>query len=351
MISRRTFIQNSLAATAVLSLPSTVLAHEFLENYPAFDLHCHPGLFVAKGDARYMGDEKAIKTVTEMNEGKLMGAFIGLVADAPIIEPTPSGIKTKRPYEAGEPWKEYQRQMSVLRELLKVFPATLATKSDALDAAIKNHRVAAFISCEGGDFIDNPDRADEMYHDGIRSIQLVHYAPNSLGDLQTSDPQHNGLSKLGKELVIRMNKLGMLVDVAHATLKTVQDVASATAQPIMLSHSILKMEETRPLAKRAITPEHAKVVASTGGIIGAWPSGFNTSFEEFVDNTKRLVDVVGVDHVGLGTDMDGNFKPVISSYVQVPKWAEGLRAKGFSKEEVGKVLGGNARRVLKKVIG
>src|SRR5436190_724658 len=76
MISRRHFIQNSLAATAALALPSTALA-EFFE-YPAFDLHCHPGLFVAKGDPRYLGDAKAVKTVTEMNEGKVMGAFVGL---------------------------------------------------------------------------------------------------------------------------------------------------------------------------------------------------------------------------------------------------------------------------------
>src|SRR5436190_5916950 len=134
MISRRHFIQNSLAATAALALPSTALA-EFFE-YPAFDLHCHPGLFVAKGDPRYLGDAKAVKTVTEMNEGKVMGAFVGLVADAPIIEATPTGIKTKRPYEASEPWKEYQRQMAILRELLKTFPATLSTETDALDAAL-----------------------------------------------------------------------------------------------------------------------------------------------------------------------------------------------------------------------
>ena len=71
-----------------------------------------------------------------------------------------------------------------------------------------------------------------------------------------------------------MNRFGMLVDVAHASYQTTKDVASATDAPIMLSHSILEMETGRPIAKRAISKEHAKLVADTGGIIGAWPSGF-----------------------------------------------------------------------------
>ncbi len=85
--------------------------------------------------------------------------------------------------------------------------------------------------------------------------------------------------------------------------------------------------------------------------VGAWPSGFNNSFDEFVDNTLRLVEVAGIDHVGLGTDMDSNFKPVLDSYLQLPKWADALKAKGLSTEEVGKIMGGNAKRVLMKVIG
>ena len=189
-----------------------------------------------------------------------------------------------------------------------------------------------------------------MYEDGVRSLQIVHYAPNPLGDLQTEASQHNGLSASGKEVVKKLNTLGMVIDVAHASFKTVQDTASITAAPIILSHSILKMEEDRPLSKRAISVEHAKVVASTGGVIGAWPSGFNKSFDEFVDNMLRLVDAVGIDHVGLGTDMDGNFKPVLSSYLQLPQLIEALKIKGLSSNDVSKLMGVNAKRVLASVL-
>jgi membrane dipeptidase len=146
-----------------------------------------------------------------------------------------------------------------------------------------------------------------------------------------------------------MNELGMLIDVAHASEKTVNDVAEKSNAPIMLSHSILKLDEERPIDIRAITPDHAKAVASTGGIIGAWPSGFNTSFEDFIDNILRLIDVAGVDHVGLGTDMDSNYKPVFDSYLQLESWSNALKARGLSDAEVHNVAGGNAVRVLEVV--
>ena len=128
-------------------------------------------------------------------------------------------------------------------------------------------------------------------------------------------------------------------------------MSSQTSAPLILSHSILTMHDARLLAARAISVEHAKLVAGTGGVIGAWPSGFNASFDEFVANTVRLIDTVGVDHVGLGTDMDGNLKPVLGDYAQLPDWLAALRAKGLSASDVAKVSGGNMHRVLSQVIG
>jgi membrane dipeptidase len=86
-------------------------------------------------------------------------------------------------------------------------------------------------------------------------------------------------------------------------------------------------------------------------LIRAWPSGFaNRTFADFVDQTMRLIDAVGVDHVGLGTDMDGNFKPVFSNYRQLLDWVTGLRSKGLSEADLAKVVGGNAVRILNQVL-
>jgi membrane dipeptidase len=355
MLNRRRFLHDSLLATASLSLiPVTVPADKArAPGEPvSFDLHAHPGASFYKGRPQYAGDAAIVKTVEGMRDARLTGAFFSLVADAPLIELTPTGVVTHGAYAAGDGEREYRRQLAILMELLPTTPAFLATKSSDLPRAQREQKVAAFLACEGGEFLDGkPERVDQLYADGVRCLQLVHYVSNVLGDLQTQPRQHGGLSALGKAVVKRATAAGMVIDVAHASFDTVHDVASLTSAPIILSHSILKIDDSRPLAARAISEAHAKLVAKTGGVIGAWPSGFNASFDEFVDNTKRLIDVVGIDHVGLGTDMDGNFKPVLNSYAQVKDYATALQAKGFTRAEVAQVMGGNMLRVLTQVIG
>ena len=312
-----------------------------------FDLHCHPGVFYAKGSSRYGGDEVVAKTIAEMNASGLSGAFFSTVSDAPILKRGENGITPARAFKPGEAWEEYRRQISILKKILPSMDVNLSTSVDDLDVMDK---VSAFFSCEGGDFIEGLNRLDDVYADGVRCIQLVHYAPNHIGDLQTEASDHQGLSKLGKDVVSKMNQMGLLIDVAHASYDTVKDVAARSDSPIILSHSILKAEADRPIAARAISVDHAKMVAETGGVIGAWPSGFNRSFEDYVDNCLRLVDIVGVDHVGIGTDMDSNYKPVLNSYLQLSAWKDALAKKGLSKEEVNKLSGGNGVRVLKSVL-
>lgn len=355
MIDRRRFLRDSLVATAGLALvPSAFASRDTLgQNAPiTFDLHTHPGPFFDKDRPEYTGDASMLNTVAGMQHARLTGAFFSLVADLPLIERTPTGIRPRGVYAAGDGVREYERQLRLLRELLAVTPTFLATRSSDLLRAQREQKVAAFLACEGSEFLDGePARVDQLYADGVRSLQIVHYVPSPLGDLQTQPAQHGGLSALGKTVVRRATAAGMVLDVAHASFDTVRDVASQTSAPLILSHSILKIDDSRPLAARAISEEHAKLVARTGGVIGAWPSGFNTSLDEFVDNTKRLIDVVGIDHVGLGTDMDSNFKPVLSAYDQLTSWADGLQLKGLSRSDVAKVMGGNMHRVLTQVVG
>ncbi len=351
MLKRREFIHraSAVAATGLLGLNATGCASNNKTGSLTFDLHCHPGVFPTKGTARFGADTDVIKTVNDMNSGGLSGAFFSLVADMPLIKITDKGVTYDRTYEKGEAWSEFKRQLNVFKELFSSLDARWVTKSTGLISDSK--KVAAFIACEGGDFIEGLDRLDEAYEDGIRSVQLVHYVPNHLGDLQTAESQFNGASEMGKEVVKKMNSLGMVIDMAHASHKMVKDVTAITDSPLILSHSILKMEEDRPIGARAISEDHARLIAETGGVIGAWPSGFNKSFDEYIDNTLRLVDVVGIDHVGLGTDMDANYKPVFDNYTQLFQWKEALKEKGLSNEEVQKLAGGNALRVIKSVVG
>jgi membrane dipeptidase len=352
-MNRRHALQH-LGVFSLLSPTVFAQTHEsgdFLGHHPAFDLHCHPGMFGQRGTAQYSGDEAFAKTTLDMREGGLAAAFFSLVADAKILARDAGGrVVPSGTFTNGEAWADCEKQLKSFDELARLEKISLATSFRQMEKLRKRGDLAAFLSCEGGDCLEGRlERLEDLYQRGVRSLQLVHYAQNILGDLQTQPPVYNGLSPFGRDVVRRMNRLGMVVDVAHAASATVKATVEVSSAPIILSHSHLQSQSSPH--PRLITIEHARLIASTGGVIGAWPSGFaNRTFADFVDQTMRLMDAVGVDHVGLGTDMDGNFQPVFSSYRQLPDWISGLRAKGLSEAEVAKIAGGNALRVLDQVL-
>jgi membrane dipeptidase len=175
---------------------------------------------------------------------------------------------------------------------------------------------------------------------------------NELGDIQTEAPVYGRLTPFGGAAVREMNRLGIVVDVAHATLDVVRGVAETTTQPIILSHS--NIQDGSGWA-RFITVEHARLIAGTGGVIGAMPyiRGYRRDdIPGYVDHISRLVDAVGVEHVGVGTDMDGiGPGAIFTSYDRWPSLAQALLDRGYGREEVAKMLGGNCRRVFEKVGG
>ena len=176
----------------------------------------------------------------------------------------------------------------------------------------------------------------------------MHYHVNHIGDIQTAPAVHSGLTPFGKRAVKEMNRLGMIVDLAHATYETTRDAVAASSQPIMVSHSFLADETIQN--PRLLSPDHARMVAETGGLIGTWPTGIgNPDFASFIERTLRLVDLVGVDHVGLGTDMDANYKPVFTNYRQMPYLPAALKQRGMGEGDIKKLLGGNFMRLFTDV--
>src|SRR6185436_2939071 len=151
--------------------------------------------------------------------------------------------------------------------------------------------VRGLLAVEGSDFLDGRiDRVQEAFKRGIRSFQLVHYRVNELGDIQTEAPVHGGLTTFGRSVVREMNRLGAVVDVAHATQAVVAGVVETTTQPIILSHS--NIQDTSGWA-RFISPDHARLVAKTGGVIGAMPIIPGRRGDDvggYVHYVSRLVD-------------------------------------------------------------
>lgn len=325
-----------------------------LLKHPSVDIHCHPGRFFARNYAEPTPLMKALgaptddEVVKHLPIGHLSGALFCGVADSALLAASPQGgIFSSREWTAGEAWREYERQINVLKGLSKRHTLYRGRTARDVLRAQKLGRTANIFAVEGGDFFeDRLDRVHTAYRDGVRAVTIVHYHVNMLGDIQTAAAVHGGLTPTGKAVVKEMNKVGIIVDVAHATYDTTKGVIDASTRPVMLSHSnLLTPALSNP---RLISLEHASMVAKAGGIIGSVPWGIGqANVSDWVDSILRLIDAVGVDHVAIGTDMDANFRPVFTDYRQWPLIPAALLARGLHEPEVAAIIGGNFMRVFR----
>ncbi len=236
-----------------------------------------------------------------------------------------------------------------------------------LQAAHSHGQPTIVQTVEGAHFIEGHlDRVEEAYKRGVRDLQLFHERDDlvsPLGDTNTTPAHLGGLTAFGAQVVKECNRLGIVVDLAHASHETVLAALKVTTQPVLVSHTSLdsrtggnpKMAEM--MKPRLISKEHAKVVADAGGVIGVW-THLADSLKDFVGSIKAMVDAVGIDHVGIGTDTD-LLSPRVGQGTNKawPGLTEGffhavvgeMLLQGFTPDDVGKVGGGNFCRVFGKV--
>ena len=160
----------------------------------------------------------------------------------------------------------------------------------------------------------------------------------------------NDATDFGAEVIHRCNKLGIVVDVAHGPLTLVQRAARESSSPLILSHTSLN-SAPRPRS-RTISPEHARVIADTGGVIGVWPpTSIYPDLDAMAHGMRELARVVGAGHVGVGSDMLGLLVPsAFATYRHLPLLADALVRAGFTPDEASLVLGGNYARVYEQVL-
>jgi len=315
-----------------------------LADTVSVDMHSHAGRVTRHGAAFE-------PLAAPMREGHLSALCLAIVADSPVTQYTPGvGIRQVRMPAPGQlvAWGEasFERARALIADQGL---ATVRTLAD-LDAC-RTAGPGAIVTSEGGDFLDGAlARVDEAYHrHDLRQLQLVHYRINELGDIQTEPPHHNGLTPFGADVVRACNRLGIVVDLAHATYDLVKRAVAVTAQPVVLSHtSVTPVPRSR---SRLISPDHARLVAETGGVVGVWPARFVFGDRRaFATGVAQMVDAAGIDHVGFGTDMMGlPSGSVFDDYRELPAVAAALRATGFAPPEIAKILGGNYRRVFAAV--
>lgn len=270
-----------------------------------------------------------------------------------------------------------------------------------LQKAVKQHKIAAMFGIEGGHMLeDDLNKLDAIYNRGARYLTLTHnIAPSwatSAAD-ETTNPNlpHKGLTDFGRQVVQRMNQLGMLVDISHAGDQTFWDVINLTTKPIIASHSsVYNLVPSR----RNLKDDQIKAIAINGGVIQVnfHPGFIDPSFDAkeaaflklhatemdslmktgmpdyyamdvlykkyvaetinmrpplsmVIDHIEYIIKLVGVDYVGLGSDFDGiNLTPQqLDDVTTYPIITKALVEKGYSKKDINKILGGNFLRVLK----
>jgi membrane dipeptidase len=276
-----------------------------------------------------------------------------------------------------------------------------------IERAHREHKLAALMGIEGGHSIENDIHLlRDYYRLGVRYMTLSWSNSNewadSSGDISDVKIQHhNGLTDFGKQVVLEMNRLGMMVDISHVADKTFFDTIAITKAPVIASHSSARALVNHP---RDMTDDMLRAVAKNGGTVQVnFFSGFldenyrkameaqskdqAAAIQKYVDSLKAqgkpinyieidrmgrewmakiprpplksLIDhidhiakVAGVDHVGLGSDFDGVSGATpqgIDSAADLPKITQALVDRGYSAEDIRKILGGNLLRVFRQV--
>jgi len=275
-----------------------------------------------------------------------------------------------------------------------------ARTADDIGRIHQSGRIACLLGVEGGHMIGNDIHVLRIFADlGVRYVTLTHFYNDEWADSSTAKPEHNGLTDFGKEVVREMNRQGILVDISHVSDKTFYDALAVSQAPLIASHS-----SCRALCDhvRDMSDDMIKALAAKGGVIqinyeksfidqaykdasdkarGNVTAMFDAlakecnnddaclnkkmneeekkltaegklphvSWERIVDHIDHAVKLVGADHVGLGSDFDGATMPEgLEDASKLPKITEALLRKGYSDEDIRKILGGNTLRIMEQ---
>ena len=247
--------------------------------------------------------------------------------------------------------------------------AVLATGAGDIETARKNGKVAFILGLEGGDVLKGDlSVLRTLYRLGLRHLGPVHEGRNHLGTatqvwdgphMRLYDPDSDppgGLTAAGKEVVREMNRLGMLVDVTHMVEASFWDALETTREPVVATHGNARaLHDT----VRYLSDEQIRAVAGTGGVVcpsplPLGPGPETPSLDLLLNHIDYMVDLVGPDHVGFGTDFldqTGNRPTGLEDIGSSANLTAGLLQRGYDPQTTGKILGANFLRVFEAVTG
>ena len=275
----------------------------------------------------------------------------------------------------------------------------LATSARDIERIVRQKKIAAVLTVEGGHQIDDDLAVLRTYRRmGILSMTLTHFRSNNWADSSTGKPEHNGLTDFGKQVVREMNRIGMIVDISHVSDKTFYDVMEVSTKPVIASHSSCFVYSDIP---RNMKDDMFRALAKNGGVVGvnfgssflnqndaealkkmiaqhntiepnlngAELDGFaarehadsgqikpavgNATVEDAAECIDHIVKVAGIDHVGIGSDFDGipSVPSGLEDVSKMPNLTAALLKRGYSEKDIRKIMGENFLRVVREVVG
>ncbi|MFW5916364.1 MAG: dipeptidase [Bacteroidota bacterium] len=377
---------------------STKNAEQIHKEILSIDTHTDSPLNLANPDfdigKRHSYDSSRTQLdLPRMEEGNLDAVFFAVFTAQK--ELSPAGYQQARE-RAGE-------LFSAIKEAVNEYPemSSLATTPEDAYKIEKKEKRAIYIGVENGYPIGKDlSYVDKYYNMGARYITLCHTSNNDICDsaTDTDGPEHNGLSDFGERVVQRMNQLGMIVDVSHISDEAFFDVIDQSRAPVMASHSCVRALRDHP---RNLSDSMLTALKENNGVIQiclfsdylikpepnpARDSAMKTlrekydnfedlseermaqarkewnalqkkypgelaSVQDVVDHIDYVVEHIGLEHVGIGTDFDGGARVEGCKDVsEIEKITRELFKRGYTKEEIEKIWGGNFMRVFRKVI-
>jgi membrane dipeptidase len=254
-------------------------------------------------------------------------------------------------------------QIDLARRLIERYPDTLQFAGTVAEirAAHRHGRIASLLGMEGGQGLENSLGALRAYYDlGVRYMTLTHNSHTDWADSAAQPPRHDGLTPFGEEVVREMNRLGMLVDLSHTSATTMADAIRVSEAPVIFSHSAARglCDITRN------TPDDIlRALPGNGGVImvtfvasfvdcgvGRERGGPTTTIARVADHVDYIRDISGVDHLGIGSDFDGNWKwpDGLSDVSMFPNLFAELIRRGWSDADLRKLAGENLLRAMAK---
>ena len=253
------------------------------------------------------------------------------------------------------------RLVETFHRQVEAYPDALCLVRTArdIDEAMAAGKVAGILSLEGAEPLDGSlDVLGAFYRLGVRWLGLTWNYRNAAADGVAETGSGGGLTRFGVDLVHACAEMGIVVDVSHLSPAGVEHVLAEAKGPVVASHSNARALRDH---RRNLTDDQARGIAATGGVIGVTfvPSFLtddpqNATIDHVLDHIEHFVGVVGVEHVGIGSDFDGLIEEKaprgLEDASQYANLRAGLRARGFSEADIAAIMGGNWLRVLRAVL-